>query len=273
MRQYILSGNLDGLRELFSSGQARPTDILAPWGHSLRHEAVFNFASGRFNALEVCQFLLEQGADLNTRSMKGSTPLVLCCRLMSESTQKTKLPLIANLLIDAETDLTVCDSEGYSACSLIFKSQHGLQYLENFVYRYIDLFTLQQMASVDAWVFATVTRSFLTFQIRPEAQLREYYTCPNLSSARFKKDQSIVQFDIRHQVTEIQTASVEVRTSFMKSLCAKGTVVMIEPFLRSGIDLNETDTDSTMTYIHFAAKNGNIDVVLALLSAGALINI
>jgi hypothetical protein len=73
--------------------------------------------------------------------------------------------MITTALIRARGDLTICDPGGYSSCSLIFKSHHGMQYLEEYVCPYIDLFTFQQMDMVDAWLLAALARSYPRFQL------------------------------------------------------------------------------------------------------------
>ncbi|MCJ1477115.1 hypothetical protein MMC13_005786 [Lambiella insularis] len=263
--EYLHNEDLAGLQGLFSEGHARPNDILAPWGNTILHEAVITQVSGRSHSLKLCQFLLEQGADPNTRNIKGS--------MMAQNTLESQLNSIASLLICANSDMTLCDYQGSSPCSLIFKSQHGLEYLETFVYKHIDLFTLQQMASVDAWILAAMARSLPIFQKCLEVQLQEYRTPKQLSSCQLPREENVIQFDPQHQIEEVKKAIAEVRTSFLSALCTKGTVSMIMPFLHCGIDLDELSTTSSSTYVRSAAKQGNTEVVLALLEAGASMNV
>lgn len=92
-----------------------------------------------------------------------------------------RLQSLASLLIQADADLTAYNNEGFAACSLVFSSQHGLSYLESFVYRYIDLYTLEEMTSVDAWILAALARSFPTFRRCRESHIAIYRSPQNLS--------------------------------------------------------------------------------------------
>lgn len=187
--------------------------------------------------------------------------------------QAYRLHAIASLLIHAGTDLAVCDPAGISACSLIFRSRHGLAYLESFVYRYIDPLALQDMASANAWVLAALARSFPTFQKCLENQLAEYRTPMSLSSCRRPIDQNITQFNFENQITEVKQASVTIRTNFLGALCTGGTRSMIAPFLDCGIDLDELEPKSFYTYIRIAARHGQLETILALMEAGASVDV
>lgn len=184
-----------------------------------------------------------------------------------------RLQAIASLLIGAGTDLAVCDPAGSSACSLIFRSRHGLAYLESFVYRYIDPLALQEMASTNAWVLAALARSFPTFQRCLENQLAEYRTPMTLSSCRRPIDRNITQFSFETQITEVKQAPVAVRTNFLGALCTGGTLSMIEPFLDCGIDLDELEPQSFSTYMRIAARHGQLETMLALMDAGASVDV
>ncbi|KAF3901507.1 hypothetical protein ABW20_dc0107469 [Dactylellina cionopaga] len=76
-------GNLEGLKALFSSGQASIYDVNQN-GSSLLHHAISSLQSynhpGRAEneaqrCFKVCKFLLDQGADANILDDKGRTPL------------------------------------------------------------------------------------------------------------------------------------------------------------------------------------------------------
>lgn len=183
------------------------------------------------------------------------------------------LQAIATLLIHAGTDLAVCDPTGASACSLIFRSRHGLAYLESFVYRYIDPLALQEMASANAWVLAVLARSFPTFQTCLENQLAEYRTPIALSSCRRPINQDIAQFNFENQITEVKQASTAIRTNFLGALCTGGTLSMITPFLDCGIDLDELEPQSFSTYMRTAARHGQLETILALMEAGASVDV
>ena len=180
-----------------------------------------------------------------------------------------KLQPIASLLISAGSDLTLCDSNGYSACSLIFQSQNGLPFLSNFVLLYVDIFTLQHMEGVDLWVLAALARAFPSFQQCLQAQLSEFHTPAELSASRVRAVAPAIELDIPSQVAEVKNARSEVRQSFLRLLCAKGTLAMIRPFLDCGFNLDECCPSGDRTYIRAAAKSGSVDVVAALAEAGA----
>lgn len=184
-----------------------------------------------------------------------------------------RLQAIASLLIHAGTNLSVCDPAGTSACSLIFRSRHGLAYLESFVYRYIDPLALEDMVSANAWVLAALARSFPTFQRCLESQLAEYRTPMILSSCRRPIDRTITQFNLESQITGVKQASVAIRTNFLGALCMGGTLSMIAPFLDCGIDLDELEPKSFSTYIRIAARHGQLNTILALMEAGASVDV
>lgn len=184
-----------------------------------------------------------------------------------------RLQAIASLLIHAGSNLAVCDPAGSSACSLIFRSRHGLAYLESFVYRYIDPLALQEMASANAWVLAALARSFPTFQRCLENQLAEYRTPMTLSSCRRPIDQTVSQFSFENQVTGVKQASVAIRTNFLGALCTGGTPSMIAPFLNCGINLDELEPQSFSTYMRTTARHGQLETMLALMQAGASVDV
>lgn len=184
-----------------------------------------------------------------------------------------RLQAIASLLIHAGTDLAVCGPTGSSACSLIFRSRHGLAYLESFVYRYIDPLALQEMASANAWVLAAVARSFPTFQRCLEHQLAEYRTPMTLSSCRRPINKNIAQFNFENQITEVKQASAAIRTNFLGALCTGGTLSMLKPFLDCGIDLDELEPQCFSTYMRTAARHGQLEIILALMEAGASVDV
>ena len=191
--------------------------------------------------------------------------------MLETSNLEKGLQSLASLLIRADADLTVYNSQGFAPCSLVFNSHHGLSYLQSFVYQHVDLYTLQEMTSVEAWILAALARSFPTFQRCMESHIASYRTHQSLSSSRAEID--IPQFDAEQQLLEVRQASVKVRTGFLRSLCSKGTVAMIEPFLNGAIDLNEHEGQLPSTYIRAAASQGNTDIVIALMKAGASINV
>ncbi|KAF3800843.1 hypothetical protein GCG54_00009514 [Colletotrichum gloeosporioides] len=49
-------------------------------------------------------------------------------------------------------------------------------------------------------------------------------------------------------------------------MCSFGTVDMVEPFLKCGIDVNETEVLDGKTYIRHAARKGNLEILLRQLN-------
>lgn len=58
-------GDLQGLYQLFATNQARPDDLIAPWGNTLLHEAVARYCIGVPNMLDLVKLLLREGVDPN----------------------------------------------------------------------------------------------------------------------------------------------------------------------------------------------------------------
>ena len=189
--------------------------------------------------------------------------------MSSTSNLEYQLQPMASLLISAGSDLTLCDSNCYSACSLIFQSKNGLPFLSEFVLSYVDIFTLQHMEGVDLWVLAALARAFPSFQRCLQNQLSEFHTPAELSASPAKAVAPAIGLDIPSQVAEVKNATSKVRQSFLRLLCAKGTLAMIKPFLDCGFDLDECSPSSDKTYIRAAARSGNVDIVAALVDAGA----
>lgn len=179
---------------------------------------------------------------------------------------------ITTALIRAGGDFTICNPGGYSSCSLIFDSKRGMQYLEGFVCPYIDLFTFEQMDSVDAWLLVALARSYPTFQIVLESQLREWRTPKEISSSMLPREEKIMKLDVPNQIVQLKTATTQVRTAFIRVLCKRGNISMLAPFLDCGIDLDERYGDSH-PYLREAIAAGNMDVTMALLEAGASIHL
>ena len=55
-------------------------------------------------------------------------------------------------------------------------------------------------------------------------------------------------------------------------LCSRGTISIVRPFLDCGINLNELESPIPNTCIRAVASQGNLDIVVALMEAGALVN-
>ena len=125
------------------------------------------------------------------------------------------------------------------------------------------------MEGVDLWVLAALARAFPSFQRCLQAQLSEFHTPTELSASQVRVVAPAIGLDIPSQVAEVRNAKSEVRQSFLRLLCAKGTLTMIKPFLDCGFNLDECGPSGHITYIRAAAKSGSVDIVAALAEAGA----
>ena len=134
---------------------------------------------------------------------------------------------------------------------------------------HIDACTLQEIEGVDLWVLAALARAFPSFHQCLQAQYAEFRTATEFSTTPFKEFSKAIELDIALQVAEVKNAKSEVRQSFLRLLCAKGTLEMVNPFLDCGINLDECSLSDNNTYIRVAARNGRIDIVAALAEAGA----
>ena len=108
---------------------------------------------------------------------------------------------------------------------------------------------LQEMASVDSWLMAALARALPTFQKSVQQQFKDCRTPTEISSSTRQIQESVPQFDMTLQIERAKRASPHVRASFMRSLCARGDVQMIEPFLDCGINLDEILDKNPETYI------------------------
>ncbi|KAL5389245.1 hypothetical protein DPSP01_002558 [Paraphaeosphaeria sporulosa] len=266
-------GNVSAIQEMFRKREASPHDLIAPWGNTLLHEAVKRLAAGIPNMLELSFLLLKQGTDPNIQNAKGCTALVQVCHLMGQSPQLCdRLRPVADVIIQHNADLTISDQEGNSACTLIFQNRGGLSYLEEFVYRYIDLLALHDMETVDYWLITALARAYPTFRRCLEAENESFRTAPRLALKQARPSASLTELDLSVQMESIKNAEVKHRTRFLQSLCAKGTLEMVKPFLAIGLDLNEIEAVQHQTYLRAAGRAGNMEVVDALMKAGASVD-
>jgi hypothetical protein len=192
---------------------------------------------------------------------------------MGQSTDlDQKLRPVADAIIRSEADLTISDKNGYSACTRIFQIRHGLVYLEQFVYRYIDLLALHDMDTVDYWLITTLARAHPTFQRCLEAEHEAYRTPRAVSSSVHRPLARLADLDVDRQLESLQKADVKHRTAFLRSLCENGTLAMLQPFLDNGIDLDEVEVPTSKSYLRAAARQGNLEIVDALVQAGASVS-
>jgi ankyrin repeat protein len=176
------------------------------------------------------------------------------------------LPM-TTLLLKSNADLSFRDEKGESACTLLFQSGTGLQYIESTLYQMISLEVYEDFQSKDLWLMATIARTVPEFRQRLEAGLRDLRTPAQLSSCIRPRYEKILELDAARQTQWIEQAPVEDRVSFMKALCSYGTPKMLQPFIQSSINLDETDKNGII-YTRLAARMGNLKVLMALSQAG-----
>jgi len=176
------------------------------------------------------------------------------------------LPM-TTLLLKSNADLSFRDEKGESACTLLFQSGTGLQYIESTLYEMISLEVYESFQSKDLWLMATIARTVPEFRQRLEAGLRDLRTPAQLSSCIRPRYEKILELDSARQTQWIEQAPVEDRVSFMKALCSYGTPDMLQPFIQSSINLDETDKNGII-YTRLAARMGNLKVLVALSQAG-----
>ena len=197
---------------------------------------------------------------------------MLCAQLMSEEPDQVEiLQTIVVRLIEKGADMSTSDSNAISMGTLILRSRGGREYLENVISRRVDTFVLSQMASAEAWVFAAISRSTPEYAHAVNKQLSEYRTPVSLSSCKTPIPTALPEFDESLQINQVVQADPRTRVVFLESICASGTVPMLAPFLHSNkIDLNEVaELSGSIGYMRTAARFGNLEIVDALLSAGA----
>ena len=138
---------------------------------------------------------------------------------------------------------------------LISDSLHYLPCHEVFVYQHIDIYSIQEMTSVDAWILAALARSLPDFQQRMESQFAEYPTTKCLSPSRNRFEHIIPHFEVERRNSEVKEAiSLLVRTGFLRALCAQMTIAMIKPFLGCGVDANDVEGPEPKTCTRAAAS-------------------
>lgn len=192
----------------------------------------------------------------------------------SSSVNKRLLPL-AEVLISNNADLSIPDEEGNTSCMLIFRSQHGLTFMEEVVYRYIGLDTFSDLKSLDLWLMSSIARTTPALRARLEAENRSFRTEPEISSCIKPRHDELLEIDASEQISWLRAAPAKERCAFLSLLFSFGTLEMVQPFLSpdSGLDVNETvieeDGYSSKSFIRAAARMGNLDVVVALAKAGA----
>ncbi|CAG9970429.1 unnamed protein product [Clonostachys byssicola] len=189
--------------------------------------------------------------------------------LQGQAMNERMLPL-ASLLLESGSDLSYRDEDGYSSCMLIFQSKMGLDYLQDHVCHFWDLETFSNFDNGDLWLISSIARCTPRLLRKLELQNKELRTPMEISSSIRPRIENIVELTAEQQVAWVIAAAAKDRVPFMQTLCSCGTLAMAKPFIDSSLDLDEIVGDSWgMTYLRSAAKAGNLEVVKALIEAGA----
>lgn len=176
---------------------------------------------------------------------------------------------MARLIIQKGADLSSRDDEGSSACALIFQSNYGIEFLQDFVYQFFDLDTYGNLETADFWLISSIARSVPSFHTKLAAEVRDMRTPPAISSSKATYFDQLLTLEPETQALWLKSSNLRVRAPFMRTICSYGTLKMVQPFIDSGIDLDESDHVDSKSYIRSAARNGNLDIVMSLLDAGA----
>ncbi|KAF4844474.1 hypothetical protein CGCSCA4_v007267 [Colletotrichum siamense] len=202
--------------------------------------------------LGLCRIILgsTKAFDVDFLNQSGKTPLMQCCQFMLESSKSyERMQPMASILIENGADLSICDKVGQSSCLLMFQMPQGFDYFDEVLYKFIDLDMLQNLRPTDLWLVASLARSIPSFKSKLEAEFQGIRTPIGISSS------------IRPRIEHLPELDPQKQASWVKN--------MIEPFLKCGIDVNETEMSDGKTYIRHAARKGNLEVVMALAQAGA----
>nr|XP_036580690.1 ankyrin unc44 [Colletotrichum truncatum]KAF6788685.1 ankyrin unc44 [Colletotrichum truncatum] len=241
LRKYLNAGDASAIRRMFTEGKAHPTDVFAPSGNSLLH-------------------LLTP----------GRTPLMQCCQFMLESEEAyNRMRPMTSLLVERGADMAISDRNGQSSCLLIFQMPQGLQYLTDYLYKFINLEMLQNLQPRDLWLVSSLARSTSVFGSKLRSEYRDLRTPADISSDNRSRLEILPELDPEKQAEWVRNAGNFERATFMRTLCSYGTVEMVQQFIGRGIDLEETEPLDGRTYIRHAARKGNLEVVVALADAGA----
>ncbi|KAF0325667.1 ankyrin unc44 [Colletotrichum asianum] len=259
--------------EMFAEGRAHPTDILAPSGNSLLHvsiqkrskktailtsnqEIVVRHGMG-IDMLGFCRIILgsTKAFDVDFLNQSGKTPLMQCCQFMLESSKSyERMQPMASILIENGADLSICDKVGQSSCLLMFQMPQGFDYFDEVLYKFIDLDMLQNLRPTDLWLVASLARSIPSFKSKLEAEFQGIRTPIGILSSIRPRIEHLPELDPQKQASWVKSASSLDRVTFLRTMCSFGTVDMIEPFLKCGIDVNETEMSDGKTYIRHAAR-------------------
>ncbi|KAH6982646.1 hypothetical protein EDB80DRAFT_864021 [Ilyonectria destructans] len=272
LRRHLNAGNATAIRQMFASGQARPTDILASTGNSLLHEIVVRHGIGVPNMPELCQTLLQSTSviDVDIVNRNNRTALMQCCQFMLEGpTAFTRMQPLASLLIQHGANLSISDNNGQSSLLLMFQMSQGLEYLTQILNRFTELDMLQDFESKDLWLISSLARSNHSFRRKLEVEFCAMRTPAEISSDPRPRFEAVPELDADTQRAWLKSASRVDRVLFMRAICSYGTVEMVKPMLDCGIDLDETLSEQDKTHIRHAAFKGNLHVVVALAEAGA----
>lgn len=187
---------------------------------------------------------------------------------MQNSSREQSLQSLAAWLLEHGGDITCVDPNGDTACSLMFKARHGIEFLESCMYRYIDLLEFRQSAALDSLIFSAIAHSLPQFGLRLRKQLEEFSTPPAISSRPHQNSHALISFNTEHHLMEIRQASKAFRVQFIRGICRQGNTALLEPLVCAGFDVEERTHDSP-SYLEEAVQQGNYETAVMLLGAGA----
>ncbi|KAI9656800.1 MAG: Ankyrin-2 [Bathelium mastoideum] len=266
----VQTGNLRLLQDLFARNEAHPNDLMAPSGRSLLNVAICSALARKQYAINLIEFLITQGANLNARSQDGRTPLLLSAQLMQNEALEPHMQEIATILMKRGAEICDYSPEGFSVCSLIFSSSSGLQFLQSRVSTFVSVTALEELGGLDLWIFAAIANSQPEFKSRLQSEIREFCTPPSISSTRSSRKTT---FPLDMETALPQITGIENKTTrvhLIRGLCRQGGSLMLQNLVQSyDIDLQETINASQTTYLTEAVSRGQYNVAELLLANGA----
>ncbi len=190
---------------------------------------------------------------------------------MQNASREQQFQNITTWFLENGGELASVDPNGDTACSLIVKAPHGIEYLQSHVSGFVDIVDLLQSATSDSLIFSAIARSRPQFEVRLRKQVEEFSTPPALSSRpRRARNHLGIFFDEQQQRMAIQDAGNGLRVQLIRGLCRHGDTTMLAPLLEAHLDLEERLNDSP-SYLEEAVRAGNYATAKMLLTAGAKI--
>ncbi|KAH7123144.1 hypothetical protein EDB81DRAFT_766094 [Dactylonectria macrodidyma] len=228
-RRHLNAGDATAIRQMFASGQARPTDILTPTENSLLHEIVVRHGIGAPNMLELCQTLLQSTGviDVDLVNRNNGTALMQCCQFMLEDPSAfTRMQPLASLLIQRGANLSISDNNGQSSLLLMFQMSQGHQYLTQILHQFTELDILQDFEPKDLWLISSLARSNHSFRRKLEVEFCAMRTPAEISSDPRPRFEAVPELDADTQRAWLKFTSRVDRVLFMRTICSYGTVEM-----------------------------------------------